>query len=89
MALTVTFQARTPLGTPGGTTSYVVWSYTVQPGSAADLRPGQRVAITLPADADVRDPALYPAVPALAGAFLESDVGAESFRCVSSGARTT
>lgn len=76
MALTVTFQGRTPLGTPGGATSYVLWSYLVQPGSAADLRPGQRVAIALPADADVRDPALYPQVPALAGAFLEADVGA-------------
>lgn len=76
MALTVTFQGRTPLNTPGGVTSYVVWSYTVQPGSPADLRPGQRVAIALPADADVRDPALYPGVPALTGAFLESDVAA-------------
>ncbi|WP_314251672.1 hypothetical protein [Streptomyces sp. DSM 40907] len=71
----MTFVGRTPLGTPGGANAYQIWSYTVQPGSVADLHPGQRVAIALPADVDVRDPRLFPGVPALADMFLESDAG--------------
>jgi hypothetical protein len=75
MTLVVTFTGRTPLTAPGTGSWYQVWTYTVQATSPADLLPGQRVALALPADADVRDPALYPGVPALAGCFLEQDQG--------------
>ncbi len=67
MALVVTFAGKAPLGADS---SLQVWSYTVA-GSPPDLIPGQRIAIALPADVDVRDPASYPAVPALRGMFLE------------------
>lgn len=75
MTLVVTFAGKAPLTTPGAGSSYQVWTYTVQPTSPTDLLPGQRVALALPADADVRDPGLFPGVPALAGMFLEQDDG--------------
>ncbi|MDT3396571.1 hypothetical protein RKE29_07935 [Streptomyces sp. B1866] len=75
MTVTVTFAGRTPLDDTGTGTWYQLWSYTVQPGGPVDLRPGQRVALALPADVDVRDPRLFPDVPALAGTFVETDSG--------------
>ncbi|MFG2940757.1 hypothetical protein [Streptomyces sp. NPDC048282] len=75
MTLVVTFTGRVPLTTPGAGSWLQVWSYTIQPTLPTDLLPGQRVALALPADADVRDPALFPGVPALNGTFLETDDG--------------
>ncbi|MEU1167127.1 hypothetical protein ABZ372_45275, partial [Streptomyces sp. NPDC005921] len=75
MTLVVTFTGRVPLTAPGAGSWLQVWSYTIQPTLPTDLLPGQRVALALPADADVRDPALFPGVPALAGTFLETDDG--------------
>ncbi|MDX3383236.1 hypothetical protein PV682_17440 [Streptomyces niveiscabiei] len=75
MALVVSFTGRVPLTAPGAGSWLQVWSYTVQAGPA-ELLPGQRVALALPADADVRDPALFPGVPALTGMFLETGDGA-------------
>ncbi|MCX2184551.1 hypothetical protein KV205_29055 [Streptomyces sp. SKN60] len=73
MSIVVTFAGRTPLPTAGSW--YQIWSYRVQPATPADLHPGQRVALALPADVDLRDPALFPGVPALDGAFVEADPG--------------
>ncbi|MFD4632370.1 hypothetical protein ACFVYR_30510 [Streptomyces sp. NPDC058284] len=75
MALIVTFTGRTPLGTAGGGLPHQIWSYSVQPGIGADLRIGQRIALAVPADADVRDPRLFPGVAALEGMFVEPDGG--------------
>ncbi|MET9086821.1 hypothetical protein ABZX77_33910 [Streptomyces sp. NPDC004237] len=75
MTLVVTFTGRVPLTTPGTGSWLQVWSNTIQPTLPTDLLPGQRVALALPADADVRDPALFPGVPALNGTFLETDDG--------------
>ncbi|NSC24408.1 hypothetical protein FM076_25950 [Streptomyces albus subsp. chlorinus] len=75
MTLVVTFTGRTPLGTAGTGLPHQIWSYSVQPGFGSELRLGQRVALALPADADVRDPRLFPGVPALEGMFLEPDGG--------------
>ncbi|GAA2769521.1 hypothetical protein [Streptomyces showdoensis] len=73
MSIVVTFAGRTPLPTAGSW--YQIWSYRVQPSGPADLRPGQRIALALPSDVDLRDPALFPGVPALDGAFIEADPG--------------
>lgn len=73
MSIVVTFAGRTPLPVAGSW--YQIWSYRVQPSSPADLHPGQRVALALPADVDLRDPVLFPGVPALDGAFVEADPG--------------
>ncbi|MEU6981732.1 hypothetical protein [Streptomyces sp. NPDC046371] len=73
MSIVVTFAGRTPLPTAGSW--YQIWSYRVQPSGPADLRPGQRIALALPADVDLRDPALFPGVAALDGAFIEADPG--------------
>ncbi|POM23273.1 hypothetical protein BTM25_44260 [Actinomadura rubteroloni] len=70
MALVVTFAGKVPLGVPGADAALRVWSYTVT-GSPPDLIPGQRVALALPADVDLRDPGAYPTVAALRGMFVE------------------
>ncbi|MFE1377588.1 hypothetical protein ACFW6S_01330 [Streptomyces sp. NPDC058740] len=70
MSIVVTFAGRTPLPTAGSW--YPIWSSRVQSSSPADLRPGQRLALALPADVDLRDPALFPGVPAPDGAFAEA-----------------
>lgn len=75
MTLIVTFAGKTPLPSPDAGPWYQVWSYTVRPGTPADLHRGQRIALAIPADVDVRDPGLFPDVPALAGTFVESDSG--------------
>jgi hypothetical protein len=73
MTLVVTFTGKSPLTVPGEETRYRVWSYTVRPTSPTDLPRGWRVALALPADAGVLDPALFPGVPAVAGTSLETD----------------
>ncbi|WP_280394443.1 hypothetical protein, partial [Nocardia brasiliensis] len=73
MALNVVFAGRSPLGTPGAGLRYEVWTYKVTATSPFDLTPGRRVALALPADADIRDPRSYPSVPALKDMFLERD----------------
>ncbi|MFC0842449.1 hypothetical protein ACFH04_01690 [Streptomyces noboritoensis] len=73
MALMVTFTGRTPLAASGPRTRYEIWNYTVKPGSLSDLSDVQRIALAIPSGVDVQDPRLFPDVPALAGAFLESD----------------
>ncbi|GIG63143.1 hypothetical protein Lfu02_75150 [Longispora fulva] len=73
MSLVITFTGRTPLAASGPNARYHVWTYAVQPTSPSDLLGSQRIALALPADVDVKDPRLFPDVPALAGAFLEPD----------------
>ncbi|MGK5637045.1 hypothetical protein ACSNOK_01800 [Streptomyces sp. URMC 126] len=73
MALVVTFTGRTPLASNGPRARYELWSYTVQPTTPSDLAGTQRIALAIPAGVDVQDPRLFPDVPALAGAFLETD----------------
>ncbi|MEV6640564.1 hypothetical protein [Amycolatopsis sp. NPDC051371] len=70
MALTVTFTGRTPVNT-GGTSYYQVWTYTVQASSLGEFGINQRIALALPAGADVQDPRRYPDVATLGGAFLD------------------
>jgi hypothetical protein len=73
VTLTVTFTGKTPLATSGPNAYYQIWTYTVQASPPSDLDPGQRIALALPTDIDVQDPRRFPDVPALGGAFLETD----------------
>ncbi|WP_156325615.1 hypothetical protein [Nonomuraea sp. SBT364] len=73
MAITVTFVGKKPL--PGADTGYRVWSYMVDPSPPGELPAGQRIALGLPRDMDIRDPADFPNVPALANTFLIRETG--------------
>lgn len=73
MALVVTFTGRTPIPTPGAGTGYTIWSYRIDASGSGELPPGQRIALGLPSEVDVRNPDLYPGVPQLAGTFLQRD----------------
>ncbi|MEH0628558.1 hypothetical protein [Streptomyces stelliscabiei] len=69
MALAVTFKNTEAIV---GTTAYKVWSYQVS-GTGGELQVGQRIALGLPSDIDVREPSEYPGVSQLAGTFVERE----------------
>ncbi|WP_336212255.1 hypothetical protein [Nonomuraea sp. LPB2021202275-12-8] len=71
MAIVVTFTGKTAL--PTGDTGFQLWSYRITPSPPGEIPAGQRIALGLPRDVDVRDPALFPSVPELAGTFLLRD----------------
>lgn len=89
MTLMVSFTGLAALASPGADPTLRVWSYALDPGPA-DLIPGQRVALALPGDADVRFPGSFPTEPALAGTFVEHDATSSRLyvgRVVSGGSR--
>ncbi|MFC4587060.1 hypothetical protein [Sphaerisporangium corydalis] len=71
--LTVTFTGRTAIPSPFVGAGYGIWSYKVDPGGPGDLQPGQRIAIGLPRDVDLRGPEQFPGVPLLEGSFVQRD----------------
>ncbi|RJL35947.1 hypothetical protein [Bailinhaonella thermotolerans] len=74
MGIFVSFSGTAPI--PGADTGFRIWSYTVTPSSPGEIPAGQQIALALPLDVDIRDPAHFPGVPALAGAFLVRDTAA-------------
>lgn len=70
MALTFTYAGKEPLPAETGLTAYQIWKYQVT-GPSGDLKVQDRVALALPGDIDVRDPASYSTVPLLSGTFVE------------------
>lgn len=81
--LVVTFAGRTALSvSPGTGAGYSIWSYTIaSTGSGSsgggELASGQKVALGLPREVDVRGPDQYPTVSQLQGIFIQQD-GASS-----------
>lgn len=71
MALAVSLIGKAALPAPHSGTFYQVWSYRVDPSGPGELPQGQRVALALPSELEIRDPDLYPEVPQLAGMFLQ------------------
>lgn len=77
--LIVTFLDKSPISTPGSGTGYVLWSYRVEatgPGSGGELSAGQRIALGLPEQVDVRGPEHYPGEQRLQGIFVQREAGA-------------
>ncbi|MEU3623047.1 hypothetical protein [Amycolatopsis coloradensis] len=75
MALTVTFTGTTPLNPAEPDSPHLLWTYSVQATPPTGVDTGQRIALALPADIDLRDPRRYPDVQALNGAFLDREAG--------------
>jgi hypothetical protein len=74
--LTATFSGRTAVPAPGAGPGQNIWSYRIEsggPGSGGDLPVGQRIALGLPRDVQVRAAESYPGVPALEGVFVQRD----------------
>jgi hypothetical protein len=74
MALTLTYKGKEALPVTA-VTGYQMWSYQLS-GSSGELQAQERVALALPADLDIRNPALYPDVSQLSGTFVERSDGA-------------
>ncbi|MFG1949386.1 hypothetical protein [Nonomuraea sp. NPDC048826] len=74
MAIVVTFTGRTVL--PGSDSGLRIWSYKVEPSMPGEIPANSRIALGLPRDVDVRDPALYPGVTELQNTFLVRDPNA-------------
>ncbi|MEV0384984.1 hypothetical protein [Nonomuraea sp. NPDC050643] len=71
MAITVTFTGKKPL--PTGESGFRVWSYAIDPSPPGEIPSGLRIALALPRDIEVQDPAGFPNIPALANTFLVRD----------------
>lgn len=69
MALVVSFVGIASHAAAG---AYKVWSYKIS-GTGAELPQGQRVALGLPSNVNVQDPALFPGVAQLEGSFVWLD----------------
>ncbi|RZU75876.1 hypothetical protein EV384_4449 [Micromonospora kangleipakensis] len=72
--LTVTFMGRAPVPSPFTVTGYSIWSYRIEASTGSELSSGKNIALGLPREVDVRNPALYPGVPQLVGITLQVDV---------------
>ncbi|MER5338475.1 hypothetical protein [Micromonospora sp. NPDC002717] len=68
MAIVVSFTGKAPL--PSGDTALRLWSYRIDPSPPGEIPAGLSIALGLPRDVDVRNPALYPEIPELQGTFL-------------------
>jgi hypothetical protein len=75
LVLVVTFAGRTVLSvSPGAGAGYSLWSYTVaSTGAGNELSAGQKIALGLPREVDVRGPQQYPTVAQLQGIFIQRE----------------
>ncbi|MFJ6930642.1 hypothetical protein ACIQUP_25470 [Streptomyces nigra] len=79
--LVVTFVGRTALSvSPGSGAGYSIWSYTISSTASGgsgggELSSGQKIALGLPREVDVRGPQQYPTVTQLQGIFVQREGG--------------